>query len=207
MTTRLLLVRHGATPMTMEDKFSGAENVHLSAEGRAQVDRLAARLDGAKIAAVYSSPLDRAMETALILAKPHGLQPEPTPSLREISHGHWEGLTVAEVKARFGTELPDWEADPLSFAPSGGETGIDVLARALPEFRRILVQHAGDTVLIVSHKGTLRLATCSLLQVDPRLYRQRLDLAPASLSILEFTDLVQAQLVLYNDISHYQAAT
>lgn len=205
MKTRLLLVRHGATPMTQEDKFSGAENVHLSAQGREQVARLADRLESVKIARIYSSSLDRAMETAAILGKPHDIEPVPADSLREISHGHWEGLTVDQVKSRFGSELSDWEADPLSFAPADGETGIDVLARVLPEIREIVVQHQGETVLIVSHKGALRLAVSSLLGLDPRAYRDRLDLAPASLSILDFADPMRAQLVLYNDISHYDA--
>ncbi len=190
--------------MTMEDKFSGAENVHLSAEGREQAARLAARLEPVKIAAIYTSGLDRALETAVILGKPHGLQPKLTANLREISHGHWEGLTVDEVKARFGSELSDWEADPLTFAPAGGETGIAVLARALPEIRGILVEHPDQTVLVVSHKGALRLAVSSLLGLDPRAYRDRLDLSPASLTIVDFIDPNHAQLVLYNDISHYQ---
>ncbi len=191
--------------MTMEDKFSGAENVHLSDQGREQAARLAGRLESVKIAAIYTSSLDRALETAEILGKPHGLQPRLTANLREISHGHWEGLTVDEVKARFGSELSDWEADPLTFAPSGGETGVAVLARVLPEIREILVEHAGHTVLIVSHKGALRLAVSSLLGLDPRAYRDRLDLSPASLSIVDFTDPSHAQLVLYNDISHYES--
>ncbi len=205
MKTRLLLVRHGATPMTMEDKFSGAENVHLSDQGREQAARLAGRLESVKIAAIYTSSLDRALETAEILGKPHGLQPRLTANLREISHGHWEGLTVDEVKARFGAELSDWDADPLTFAPSGGETGVAVLARVLPEIRGIVVHQPGRTVLIVSHKGALRLAVSSLLGLDPRAYRDRLDLSPASLSIVDFTDPSHAQLVLYNDISHYES--
>ena len=70
MTTRLYLVRHGATPLTAEDRFSGSENVHLSEEGRAQVTRLAKRLKDDSIDAIYCSPLDRTLETASIIAKP-----------------------------------------------------------------------------------------------------------------------------------------
>src|SRR5574337_1111429 len=102
MTTRLYLVRHGATPLTAEDKFSGAENVHLSAEGRDQVGHLANRSADDNICAVYSSPLDRTMETARILAKPHGLEPIPSDGLREIHHGHWEGLSRTEVERQIG---------------------------------------------------------------------------------------------------------
>ncbi|MCI0555549.1 MAG: histidine phosphatase family protein, partial [Anaerolineae bacterium] len=112
MTTRLYLVRHGATQLTAEDRFSGAANVYLSDEGRDQVEHLALRLADDKISAIYSSPLDRTMQTASILAKPHNLLPTPYDDLREISHGHWEGLTRKEVEERFPEEYTAWESDP-----------------------------------------------------------------------------------------------
>ena len=203
MTTRLYLVRHGATPLTAEDRFSGAANVHLSEEGRAQVEHLARRLADDKISAIYSSPLDRTIETATIISKPHGLLPTPYDGLREISHGHWEGLTRQEVEERFTEEYTAWESDPFTFAPQGGESGISVLARALPVIREIVVNHKNRNVLVVSHKATLRLIVSSLLGFDARGYRDRLDQAPACLNILDFKDAVRARLMLFNDISHY----
>lgn len=203
MTTRLYLVRHGATPLTEEDKFSGAENVYLSEEGRDQVEHLARRLTGVKIAAVYASPLDRTMETARILAKPHRLDVITRDGLRETSHGHWEGLTRTEVETGFAEEYAAWESDPFTFAPEGGESGISVLARALPVIREIVVQHKDQNVLVVSHKATIRLLLSSLLGFDERGYRDRLDQAPACLNIVDFKGPVQARLMLFNDISHY----
>lgn len=206
MTTRLLLVRHGATPLTEEDKFSGAVSVQLSDEGRDQVGHLAIRLAPENITAAYSSTLDRAMETAQILCSPHaGLQPIPASGLQEIRHGHWEGLTRHEVETRFPEEYASWEADPFTFAPQGGESGISVLARALPVIREIVVRHRDGNVVVVSHKATLRLVISSLLGFDARGYRDRLDQAPACLSILDFKDSVRARLMLFNDISHYAA--
>ena len=203
MTTRLYLVRHGATPLTAEDKFSGAENVFLSEEGREQVQHLAVRLADKKISAAYSSSLDRTMDTARILSKPHQLEPIPCDGLREISHGHWEGLTRKEVETRFADEYAAWESDPFTFAPEGGESGISVLARALPIIREIVVKHKDENVLVVSHKATLRLILSSLLGFDARGYRDRLDQAPACLNIVDFKDPVRARLMLFNDISHY----
>lgn len=203
MTTRLYLVRHGATQLTAEDRFSGAANVYLSEEGRDQVEQLARRLADDKIAAIYSSPLDRTMETASILAGPHKLAPISYDALREISHGHWEGLTRKEVEERFLEEYTAWEADPFTFAPQGGESGISVLARALPVIREIVVNHENKNVVVVSHKATLRLILSSLLGFDARGYRDRLDQAPACLNILDFKDAVRARLMLFNDISHY----
>src|SRR5689334_14411800 len=117
MSTRLYLVRHGATQLTAENRFSGAVGVDLSDEGRDQVARLSERLAGDRIAAVYASPLSRTVETAQILGRPHGLAPVGDDGLREISHGRWEGLTRQEVEARFGDEYASWESDPITFAP------------------------------------------------------------------------------------------
>jgi broad specificity phosphatase PhoE len=203
MTTRLYLVRHGATNMTMEDRFSGVADVELSDEGRKQAQRLSERLADDDIAAVFSSPMSRTLETARILAGPHSLQPLSRDGLREISHGHWEGMSRKAVETQFSEEYAAWEADPFTFAPQGGESGLSVLARALPVIREIVVSYENKIVLIVSHKATLRLLVSSLLGFDARGYRDRLDQAPACLSILDFKDPVRARLMLYNDISHY----
>jgi broad specificity phosphatase PhoE len=203
MTTRLYLIRHGATPLTAEDRFSGAANVFLSEEGRAQVARLAERLADDNIAAIYTSPLDRTMETATILARPHKLTPLGRDGLREISHGHWEGMTRKEVETQFTDEYTSWETDPFTYAPEGGESGISVLARALPVIREIVVSHKDKNVAVVSHKATIRLTLSSLLGFDERGYRDRLDQAPACLNILDFKDTVHARLMLFNDVSHY----
>jgi probable phosphoglycerate mutase len=203
MTTRLYLIRHGATQLSTEDRFSGAANVFLSDEGTAQAARLADRLADDHIAAVYASPLDRTMDTARALARPHGLEVIPQDGLREISHGHWEGMSRKEVEAQFLEEYTSWESDPFTFAPEGGESGISVLARALPVIRQIVVSHKDKNIVVVSHKATIRLVLSSLLGFDERGYRDRLDQAPACLNILDFKDSTHARLMLFNDISHY----
>jgi probable phosphoglycerate mutase len=203
MTTRLYLIRHGATPLTAEDRFSGAANVFLSEEGRAQVERLSQRLVDDHIDAVYASPLDRTIATAEIIARPHQLSPIGRDGLREISHGHWEGMTRTEVETQFADEYEAWETDPFTYAPEGGESGISVLARALPVIREIVVDHTDKNVVVVSHKATIRLIISSLLGFDVRGYRDRLDQAPACLNVLDFRDTVHARLMLFNDVSHY----
>jgi probable phosphoglycerate mutase len=202
--TRLLLVRHGATQLTAEDRFSGAVGVDLSDEGRAQAERLAQRLAGEPIAAIYTSPLSRTVETAAILARPHGLAPAHRDGLREIAHGRWEGLTRREVEQRHPDEYAAWETDPFTFAPEGGESGVAVLARALPVVREIVVAHPGQRVLVVSHKATLRLVLSSLLGFDARGYRDRLDQSPACLNVVDFGGPTRPRLMLFNDVSHYQ---
>jgi broad specificity phosphatase PhoE len=202
-TTRLYLVRHGSTQLTAEDRFSGDTGVDLSEEGRMQAARLAERLRPANITAVYCSPLSRTVETAHIIADGCGLVPVLIDGLREIRHGHWEGLTRQEVESRFASEYAAWEQDPFTFAPLGGESGVSVLARVLPAIREIIVRHAGEHVLAVSHKATIRILLSSLLGFDARGYRDRLDQAPACLNVLDFRDPVRARLMLFNDTSHY----
>jgi probable phosphoglycerate mutase len=112
-------------------------------------------------------------------------------------------MTRKAVEEQFSEEYTAWDADPFTFAPEGGESGISVLARALPVIREIVVKHVGENVLVVSHKATLRLILSSLLGFDARGYRDRLDQAPACLNILDFKDPVRARLMLFNDVSHY----
>jgi len=201
--TRLLLVRHAATTATEEGRFSGSTGVELSDEGRRQAARLGERLSRQNITALYSSPLSRALDTARIIAADCGLSPVTRDALREIDHGHWEGRTREDVEAQFGAEYAAWEADPFTFAPEGGESGVAVLARALPEIRAIVTAHPGEQVLVVSHKATLRLVLSSLLAFDPRGYRDRLDQSPACLNVVDFIDPVRVRLMLFNDTSHY----
>ena len=143
------------------------------------------------------------METARILAEPHQLSISPRDGLREISHGRWEELTRREVEERFPEEAAEWEKDPYTFAPQGGESGLAVTARALPVLIELVRMHPGETIVVVSHKATIRLLLSSLLGFDARRYRDSLDLSPASLSIVDFKDPTRARLTLFNDTSHY----
>jgi probable phosphoglycerate mutase len=206
MHTRIFLIRHGATILTAEDRFAGSTDVPLSDEGREQVRRLAARLSDDGISAVYASPLGRTVETATILAKPHGHEVQARDGLREISHGRWEQMTRKEVDEKYPEEAAAWEEDPYTFAPKGGESGLAVTSRALPVLMDIVRENPGGRVLVVSHKATIRLLLSSLLGFDPRRYRDNLDQSPAALNVVDFRGPVRARLTLFNDTSHYDQA-
>jgi probable phosphoglycerate mutase len=203
MKTRILLVRHGATPLSVEDRFAGSTDVELSEEGKELARKLGARLAKTKIDAFYYSGMKRTLQTAQFVAEPHGGTPIAAPDLREIDHGKWEGMVHKQVERDFAAEYQAWSADPLTSAPPGGETGLQVLARALPALRKIVVDHPGQTVFIASHKATNRLLLCSLLGIDPRLYRERLAQDLACLNVLDFKDPSHAEAVVMNDTSHY----
>ena len=201
--TRVFMVRHGATIVSAEDRFAGATDVELSDEGREQTRRLADRLSHEKVTAIYASPMGRTEETARILAAPHNLNIETRDGLREINHGRWEQLTRREVEEKFPQEAAEWEKDPYTFAPQGGESGLAVTARALPVLIDLVRQHCGEHFLVVSHKATIRLLLSSLLGFDPRRYRDNLDQKAAALNIVDFRDATRARLTLFNDTSHY----
>jgi probable phosphoglycerate mutase len=205
MTTRVFLVRHGATELSAEDRFAGAVDVRLSDEGRSQARALGERLAQQRIGVAFASPMQRTMDTARLIAAPHDLPITPIDGLREIAHGRWEGKTREDVEAEFADEYKRYEHDPFSFAPSGGESGLQVTARALPALLKIVEDHCDDGILVVSHKATIRLLLSSLLGFDPRKYRDRLDQSPCGLNILDFKDVAHARLTLFNDTSHYQA--
>ncbi|HEU5313027.1 MAG TPA: histidine phosphatase family protein [Candidatus Udaeobacter sp.] len=205
--TRVFMVRHGATVMSAEDRFAGVTDVELSDEGREQARRLAERLSDEKITAVYASPLGRTVETARILAAPHNLPVQTCDGFREISHGHWEGMKRREVEEKFPEEMAEWEKDPYTFAPVGGESGLAVTARALPALIDLVRAHPGENILVVSHKATIRLLLSLLLGFDPRRYRDNLDQKPAALNIVDFRDPTRARLTLFNDTSHYDKAS
>jgi probable phosphoglycerate mutase len=201
--TIVYLIRHGATVLSREDRFAGSSDVALSEEGQLQAKKLGHRLANEKIAAVYCSDMHRAIHTAEAVAKPHGLTPITRPGLREIDHGHWEGMEHKMVEEQFAAEYKAWDRDPLLTPPPGGESGLSVLARSLPALAKIVEDHPHETVAVVSHKATIRLLLCSILGIDPRMFRARLSQDTACLNIIEFRDINNGRVTLMNDISHY----
>jgi probable phosphoglycerate mutase len=200
--TRILLARHGATTSTADDRFAGSSDVELSPQGIQQVTRLSDAMRPVPIDAAYCSNMKRAIDSASIIAHPHGIEPVVDRNLREIDHGHWEGVPHKEVEQRFAAEYRAWSADPLDTVIPGGESGRMVLTRALAAVGRIVAKHAGQSVLVVSHKATNRLLLAAWLGFDARRYRDRLAQDLACLNIIHFRE-PGPRIVLVNDTSHY----
>ena len=202
--TRIFLIRHGATVLTAEDRFAGSTDVELSDVGRGQAARLAERLALEKVTAVYASDMGRTMETARILAEPHKLEVQPR---RGPARDFARPLGRHDAPRKWTRNIParrkEWDNDPYTFAPPGGESGLAVTARALPTLLDLVRAHAGGHLIVVSHKATIRLILSSLLGFDPRRYRDNLDQQPAALNIVDFRDPSRARLTLFNDTSHY----
>ena len=148
--------------------------------------------------------MQRAMDTARLALADRPIVARQIDGLREVDHGHWEGMVHKDVEQKFPEEYASWNADPFTAAPPRGETGLQVFQRALPPLRQIAIEQAGKTVLVVSHKATNRILLCSLLGMDMRCYRDAIQQDLACLNVLEFTAPWQARVGLMNDISHYQ---
>ena len=174
--TTLLLVRHGQTAWNHELRYQGQIDTALNHLGRAQAVRLAERLRGENIAAVYSSDLARSAETARIVASPHGLTPVLLPELREADYGEWQGLSYAEVHARYPDLVQARRTDVAGFAPPQGESLGQTHERARAAIENVAARHPRETVLVVTHGGPLRMLIAGILGMPAnRAFALRLD--------------------------------
>ncbi len=183
--TRLLLLRHGQTELSAQRRYSGRGNPALTDAGRQQAEAAAQYMaQRGGIAAVISSPLQRAYDTAATAAKALGLDVAVDEDLIETDFGAWEGLTFADAAERDPELHRRWLRDTRT-KPPGGESFDAVLDRVLRVRERIIAAHQGATVLVVSHVTPIKMLLRLALDAGPGiLYRLHLDLA--SLSIAEF---------------------
>ncbi|GAB6157540.1 alpha-ribazole phosphatase [Desulfotomaculum varum] len=199
--TRLYLVRHGETAWNAGGKFQGHSDIPLSQRGREQAKALADRLSKQKIDAFYSSDLSRARETAVILAEPHQRTVYSLPALREINFGRWEGLTFKEIAETYGELSTRWWASPLTIAIPDGESLQQVVDRCSKAVTEIVMRHAGETVLLATHGGVIRVIVGLALGLDLNCFWQ-LRMDNLSLTVLAYDSPEKAVLELYNDTCH-----
>jgi probable phosphoglycerate mutase len=153
--TTLLLARHGETDWNRDGRWQGQTDTPLNERGREQARALAADVAGLPIAAVYSSDLARAGETAEIVAERLGVPVRTDPRLRELHLGGWEGLTTPEIEERYPNEIATWRDDG-STAGGGRESYAQMGERVVAALTEIAAAHPADTVLVVLHGGPIR---------------------------------------------------
>jgi probable phosphomutase (TIGR03848 family) len=180
----LLLIRHAVNDWVGERLAGWTPEVHLNAEGRDQVAELVRRLERVPLAAIYSSPLERTLETAQPLAEAHGLGVEVRDSLGETRFGAWTGR---ELKALQDEELwPIVQAYPGGARFPGGESLSEVQARMVAELDAIRDAHPGQVVAAVSHSDPIKLAAAHYVGLHLDLF-QRLTISPASVTAFAFS--------------------
>jgi broad specificity phosphatase PhoE/ribonuclease HI len=200
LAATLLLARHGATELSAQSRFCGVTDLPLTERGRAQAERLASAVSSIRPAAVVSSPLRRAVETADAVGRRCGSKVEVVEELRETDFGAWEGLTVEEVAAGWPDELARWRADPRHPAPTG-ESFAQTAERVASARARIVAENPGGAVVVVSHVTPLKALVCWGLGLGmDALFRLHLDVA--SLSWLDVLDDGTGLLRRLNDVAH-----
>lgn len=192
---RLLLIRHGQTAWNIQRRFLGRTDVPLDEVGLDQAARLARRLVGTRIDALWSSPLCRARQTAAVLGTP-----QVEPDLIEMDMGELEGLTGVEFQERYPAIVESWRTEPHAVRLPGGEAIDDVLARGLAAVRRIGAQVGpGETVAVVTHQLVLGAVVCHLSGAPMATFRKFMH-RNTGITTIEFQDT--ARVLRVDDAEH-----
>ena len=185
MTTTLFLVRHAAHDFLGRILTGRMPGIRLGAEGRRQSEFLAQRLAREKIAAVYTSPLERARETAAPIAARIGVEPETVDDLTDVDYGEWSGQSFAALDA--DPRWASWNNARSSYRPPGGETMLDVQHRAVGSVERIVAANPQNAALIVSHGDVIRVVLAAFLGLALD-HLTRFEVFPASISSVAVGD-------------------
>jgi broad specificity phosphatase PhoE len=182
-TTRVLLCRHAEA--SSNGRICGSLDVELSPRGRRQARILAQAAAALPLAAVYASPLRRALATAGPLAAAHGLEPLVVDALREVDFGELEGRTYAEAEELAPRVYADWMRDPTSVRFPGGEGYAEVAQRSAAAVRELRRRHRGETVAVVGHGGPLRAILAECLGL-PAADAFRLEQRPCAVNVVDW---------------------
>lgn len=163
---KLYLVRHGETDYNNMLRFQGQIDIPLNQTGIAQAEKLAEYFKDIPLDAIYSSSLQRAVKTAIILGKAKGIDPIPTAALREMSFGIWENMNSGDIQKKYAKDWKDFFANPASTKIPEGESMTDVQRRVYPEVKHILDIWPEGNVVFVSHGGVIRVLICTMLGLD-----------------------------------------
>jgi alpha-ribazole phosphatase len=185
--TRVVLVRHAATEESGRGRCYGRLDVELSPRGLRQAQALATELADLPLAAVYSSPLARALDTARPLAAAQGLEPAVLEALAELDFGEVEGLRYDEIESQRPELFRAWMNEPARVRFPGGEGLPDLRARVVPALAEIRARHVGHAVAVVAHGGVIRVVLADALGLeDGALFR--LDQAEGGVSVVDWLD-------------------
>jgi broad specificity phosphatase PhoE len=196
----VILVRHGETAWNRREVFRGRADVELNERGRAQAQAVAASMRERAVAAVYSSPLRRAVETAEAIAEPHNVTVQTEDGFIDFDYGCWQGLQHDEVRRRYPILYQEWLERPHTVRMDGGESLRMVRRRAMNALMQATERHADETVVVVSHRVVNKVILCAVLGLgNSHFWRIRQD--TCALNVLEWS---QDQWVvrLLNDTCH-----
>lgn len=186
MSLNLYFLRHGETTYSQTGSYCGILDPELTDAGSEMAQAFAEAYQSVLWTAIYVSPMKRTIATAQPLGKAIGLKMELRDGLKEINYGTWEDRNPEWVKQYHLDDYIKWMAEPAWNPPTGGETAVEVASRAALVISEIQSKYGEGNVLVVSHKGTIRIILCSLLGIDLGRYRDRIDMPAASVSLVKF---------------------
>lgn len=203
-TTRFVLIRHGEAEGNRELRYLGSTDAPLTAVGQMQAAQLAQAATAYRVAAIYTSPLARARQTADAVAAATGLALVEEVELREATFGDWENRTRAEVLASDPELLTSWERSDV-LAPPHGESLAQVQKRIVACADALAGAHPGQSIALVSHVGPIKALVCATLGLPP-LGARRMWLDPASLCVVDWRPgeerYGQGTLRVFNAVAH-----
>ena len=210
--TLVFLVRHAETEWNKEQRFQGHLDVSLSSVGRRQAEALGAWLGnlGLPFAALYTSDLGRALQTAEAVGIATGLSPVAVPALREIHCGEWQGLLASEIATLYPEQLNAWRTVVDSCAMPGGESLIEVQARIYDFYQEATLRHAGQAIILVTHGAALSALVAAITKADlGELWRERrLRHGNTGVSVvLQDLNRSEGRLLLSNSVQHLESLT
>lgn len=194
----ILLIRHGQNDWVNKRRLAGwTPGVHLNEEGRSQAEQLSGRLSSLPLKAIYSSPLERCMETAAFLAHPHGLEVVELDAIGEVHYGKWQGKKIKKLTKK----KRKWYAVqhfPSRFRFPGGESLTEVQKRAVAAIERLGRLHEEELTAAVSHADVIKLILAHYLGMHIDLF-QRIVVSPASVSLLALSESGPVRVLRIND--------
>lgn len=183
--TTLYLVRHAVTSHTGHKLTGWMEGVHLTEDGKRQAEATAQHLAGVRFKEIYSSPIDRTIETARAIAAPHALDVKVNREIGEVQYGRWTDRSLKSLmRTKLWTTVQRW---PSAARFPEGETLREVQTRAVNEIERLRSVHAKDTICCVSHGDVIKLIVAHYMGVHIDLF-QRIFIGPASVSVINVSD-------------------
>ncbi len=198
-------VRHGATEANRRRPYvlqGSSLDLPLADEGILQAEQTSKHLRHVPLVAIYSSPLRRAVQTAEIIARPHGLPVTVIDELREVDVGRWEGMSYEEIARTYPEEFARFLENPAVHGYPGGETLSDVERRVTAGMRRVLEAQGTGTILVVWHNTVGRVYLAHLLGTSPSAAR-RFKLTNGGLSIVRYDEDGPA-ILLVNSVAHLE---
>lgn len=163
---RFILIRHGQTEWNKLERFRGRVDIDLDEMGLKQAKATVERIAQWQVAAIYSSPLKRAMTTAQIIANRLGLVVQALEGINDMDFGRWQGLTIAEVRGKYAQLFDLWRYSPERLEIPGAETLEGVRNRVVATIDELAAKHNDQTVALVSHRVVCKVLICHLLGLD-----------------------------------------